>query len=128
MKQRILDRILNTISCLPLIGFFVIPFMPLSFPSSMAVTERYPVGGSRYEYILYFFIPIAAGWCAYFWLREQRKKTKDCQMRNKRFVFSLFIMLLLAYDVLILWFIVHGFQVLQRQATTNIGCSLEDQL
>ena len=128
MKQRTLDRILNTISCLPLIGFFVIPFMPLSFLLQYGSDGAVSRWGSRYEYILYFFIPIAAGWCAYFWLREQRKKTKDCQMRNKRFVFSLFIMLLLAYDVLILWFIVHGFQVLQRQATTNIGCSLEDQL
>lgn len=121
MKTKVYDRLLNVVSCIPLIGLFFIPFMPSSFPLQYGGDGMVSRWGSRYEYILYFLIPVVAGWCAYWWLCRQRKLAESPQMRNERFVVSLFIILLLAYNVFMVWSVTKGFQVLQHPTTVNIG-------
>lgn len=112
---------MNIVSCIPALGLFFIPFMPSSFPLQYGGDGMVSRWGSRYEYILYFLIPVVAGWCAYWWLCRQRQRAESSQMRNERFVVNLFIILLLAYNVFMVWSVIRGFQVLQYQAAVNIG-------
>lgn len=121
MKTKTLDRILKIVSSLSLLGFFVIPFMPASFPIQYGGEGTVSRWGSRLEYILYFLIPAVAGWLGYLWICRQRSKTEERQMRNERFILWLIILLLLGYHLFLIWSVVQGFQFLQHQTAADIG-------
>ena len=126
MNVKMLDRILNVVSSIPLIGLFAISYLPDPFPFQFAENGSVSRWGSHFEFILYFIIPIVIGWGGYLLLLWRRRKAADHQVRNEGFIINLLSIAVAAYEVVMIWVIVFGIQTATEQtSTTNIGLFLK---